>query len=224
MKTYYSGNTAKSYNRVWKGFSEKTLAATRSAIDFTQLRAIVVAQDRPLRILDVACGTGLLLHSLASHLPDAELYGVDASQDMLEQARLLLENHAHVQFVQASLIAENSAGLPYQSAFFDLITCSNAFHYLKEPDTVLRGLAHLLAPQGQLIIEDYSRREFPFPWRIFEWLIKRIDPQHVRAYTMAEAQNVCQSAGLQVVAAHPFPIDRLWRGWVIRTIDATLHT
>jgi ubiquinone/menaquinone biosynthesis C-methylase UbiE len=220
MRTYYTDNRAISYNRTWKAFSEKTLAATCSCIDLTRLQKVARTRERSPRILDVACGTGLLLQLLAHLLPQAELYGVDESQEMLAQARLLLGDHPRVHLAQAAIKGGKLTGLPYRPASFDLITCTNAFHYLDDPVAVLRGLALLLFPQGQMVIEDYARQTFPFPrkvfWKAFEWFIKRVDPQHIRAYTLTEAQTLCQAAGLQVKAGKNFSIDLLWQGWVIR--------
>lgn len=217
MRTYYTKSRAKSYNQHWKVFSTETHDAVCSAIDFTQLKKICEKREKPLRVLDAACGTGLLLERFAHILPNAELYGVDASEDMLVQARDLLPE-AH--FIHASLRGGEKADLPYQAASFDLITCANALHNMNDPIGVLRGLHALLAPQGQLVIEDYARRGFPFPWRLFEWFTRRMDPQHVRAYTLSEAQLLCEEAGLQVLVAQNFPIDMVWRGWVIRVDTA----
>ncbi len=220
MRTYYTEKRATSYNRTWKAFSEKTLAATCSSIDLTRLQKVAQTRERSPRILDVASGTGLLLQLLAHLIPQAELYGVDESQEMLAQARLPLGNHPRVHLAQAVIKGGKMADLPYQPASFDLITCSNAFHYLDDPVAVLRGLAVLLVPQGQIVIEDYARQTFPFPqkvfWKAFEWFIKRVDPQHIRAYSLTEAQTLCQAAGLQVMAAKHFSIDLLWQGWVLR--------
>jgi ubiquinone/menaquinone biosynthesis C-methylase UbiE len=213
MRTYYTSKRARSYNQHWKIFSAKTHAATRSVIDFTQLEKICHTREQPPRILDAACGTGLFLKQLADLIPCAELYGVDASEDMLTQARL---SRVQAQFVQASLHTGKTAGLPYVAGTFDLITCTNVLHNVQDPTGVLRGLAELLASRGQFVIEDFARRTFPFPWRIFEWFTRRRDPQHVQAYTLAEAQQFCQEAGLHVLTAKDFPIDSIWRGWVIR--------
>ena len=103
MKTYYNSKRAVSYNRTWRAFSEKTLAATCSVIDLTRLRNFDEKHFRVPRILDVACGTGLLLQQLARLIPHAELYGVDESGDMLAQARLLLENYPGIHFTKAAL-------------------------------------------------------------------------------------------------------------------------
>ena len=223
MRTYYTSKRAHSYNQHWKVFSAKTHAATCSVIDFIQLEKICHTREQPLRILDVACGTGLLLKRFAQLIPCAELYGVDASEDMLTQARVAFKGQAQVQFVQASLHAGKAAGLPYAAGTFDLITCTNALHNVQDPLGVLRGLAELLAPQGQFVVEDFARRTFPFPWRIFEWFTRRRDPQHVQAYTLVEAQQFCQEAGLHVLAAKNFPIDSVWHGWVIRALAAKVY-
>jgi len=134
---------------------------------------------------------------------------------MLAQARLLLANYPGIHLAQAALRGKNMAELPYEPHSFDLITCTNAFHYLDDPVAVVRGLALLLAPQGQIVIEDYTRRAFPFPWRAFWWFIRHVDPQHVRAYTLAEAQILCRAAGLHIIEAKEFSINLLWQGWVI---------
>ncbi len=156
---------------------------------------------------DAACGTGLLLAQLAHLFPTAELYGIDASQAMLDQASRLLQHHPQVHLSHASLQGNKTAGLPYDPASFDLITFTNTLHYLKDPQTTLYGLQNLLVPDGQMVIEDYVLRGFPYPWRAFEWAIKLYDPQHVRLYTLSEMQEICRSINLQVVYAKSFSID-----------------
>jgi ubiquinone/menaquinone biosynthesis C-methylase UbiE len=224
MRTYYTEKRAMSYNRTWKTFSEKTLAATCSMIDLNRLWNAARARECSPRILDVACGTGLLLQQLDHLIPQAELYGVDESQAMLDQARLLLGTNPRIHLVQAALKGRKMADLSYQPASFDLIICTNAFHYLDDPVAVLRGLRLLLVPQGQLVIEDYARRTFPFPSRLFEWFIKHVDPQHVRAYTLMEVQILCQAAGLQIMTAKKFSIDLIWQGWAIAGINQDEHS
>lgn len=223
MSTYYKGKQAASYDRAWKRFSERTHLVTCSMLDFKLLQKPAGETGSPRRILDVACGTGLLLHDLSVCLPHAELYGVDESQEMLAQARLCLSDHAHVHFTQASLTGGKGAGLPYEPGSFDLITCMNALHYFSDPVATLRGLSELLLPQGQLLIEDYARRTFPFPWPLFEWLIKRFDPQHRHAFTLEEAQELCQQAGLEVSTATHFSIDLLWKGWALLAWSRSVH-
>ena len=168
-------------------------------------------------MLDAACGTGLLLEQLSQRFPQAELYGVDENQGMLDQAARLLKGRSCIRLVQAALGGEENAGLPFAPGSFDLITCTNSLHYFKEPSATLKSFMRLLAPGGQIVLDDYTLRGFPFPWKAFEWSIKFYDPQHVRLYTLSEAQRVCSSVGLQVVFAKTFQIDLFCSGWVLRT-------
>lgn len=135
---------------------------------------------------------------------------------MLLQARLALKEFPHVQLEHAELDEGETAGLPYPPNTFDLITCTNALHDLSRPTETLAGLGRLLSPEGQFIVEDYARREPPFPWLIVEWLAQRIEGGHARAYTLPEAELLCQQAKLHILCGKPFKVNWLWHGWVLR--------
>lgn len=214
MKTYYTDTHAQHYNRTWRVFSEKTQAVTLSLF-VSCLRRGAGRQQQPLRILDVGCGTGVLLAKIAQLLPEAELYGVDASQPMLNQAAHLLGGGSRVHLTRASLPEKATEGLPFPPAFFDVITCTNTLHYVVNPGAVLQELRSLLAPTGWLVMEDYILRGFPFPWKALEWAIKIYDPQHVRLYTRSTIQELCQHVDLQVLHAQTFQIDLFCQGWAL---------
>ena len=220
----YRGRQARSYNRVWRRFTRVTLDHTLALVDDAALMALTANRaGQPLRLLDVACGTGALLTRLLERFPLAEATGVDASADMLAEARRALDalpdaRGRSTRLLVATLAAGPTAGLPFAPASFDLITCSNALHYLPDPVGALAGLRALLAPGGQLVVEDYARRAAPFPWAPFEWLIRRVDSGHVRAYTCAEAGAFVASAGFAIAASETFAVDWLWQGWALRAV------
>ncbi len=186
-------------------------------IDFAALRSVPERLGRPPRVLDVACGTGILLRHLLDRVPGAEAYGVDGSEDMLAQARIALKGQPHVHLERVQVSTGETAGLPFAQETFDLITCTNALHDMPEPLAMLSWLRRLLSPGGQLVVEDFARREPVFLWAAFEWLLQRLEGSRVHAYTLAEAQSLCQQAGLHVACGRSFTVDRLWRGWVLRT-------
>jgi len=216
MKTYYTGWRVRHYNQHWRTYTRKTLAAVMAMIDEARLRHVPEQQGRPPRVLDIACGTGVLLRQLIERLPDMEAYGVDASADMLAQAQGVLKNQPHVYLDLVEIDASETAGLHYAPQTFDLITCMNALHDMPDPVVLLSRLRQLLSPGGQLVLEDFARRAPPFPWFVVEWLAKHIEGSYVHDYTLAEMHSLCEQAGLRVVRAQAFPIDWLWHGWVLR--------
>ena len=190
-------------------------------IDVAALRFVPERLGRCPRVLDVACGTGILLRQLLALVPGVEAYGVDGSADMLVQARMALKGQPHVHLERAQIGTGETANLPFAQETFDLITCTNALHDLQDPAVILAGLRRLLAPGGQLVIEDFSRREPQFLWAAFEWLLQRFEKNRVHAYTLSEAQSICKQAGLHIARAKAFTVDWFWRGWVLGTYRAS---
>lgn len=221
MSAYYSGRRARYYNLRWRTYTRRTLAETLSMVDLAALRSVKTRLGRLPRILDVACGTGILLRQLLEHVPDAEVYGVDASSDMLAQASTALKGQPRVRLEQVEVGGNSTAGLPYTPETFDLITCTNSLHDIVDPVATLIGLRRLLASGGQLVVEDFARRKPSFLWAAFERLESRIEGGRGRASTLAEARSLCERAGLQVVCEKAFTVDWFWHCWALRAYDAS---
>lgn len=217
MSKYYTEKRARRYNVRWRTFTEHSLAMVMTMIDTTSLHAVLEQEKRPPRVLDVACGTGILLQAIIKRVPEVEVYGVDASHDMVAQATTALKGYPHVQLQQAFVRSGVMAGLSFAPGMFDLITCTNALHDMMEPPGVLRGLESLLVPGGQLILEDYARREPAFPWAMVEWLAHSVEGGQGHACTLAEAQELCTRVGLSIDAAQAFKVNWLWHNWVLST-------
>lgn len=219
VSRYYRGWLAQHYNQQWRGYTEKTLAETLDFIDFDTLRRVPEKLERAPRALDVACGTGVLLRRLLDHIPEMEAWGVDASADMLAQAKEALQEHPQARFEQVKLDGDTGSGaasLPLPPQFFDLITCTNALHDIHNPQAFLTALREALAPGGQLVLEDFAQRQPAWLWTAFEWLTRRIEGGRGRAFTLSEAQILCSRAGWHVACVKSFQIDWLWHGWALR--------
>ena len=196
-------------------------------IDVAALRFVSERLGRCPRVLDVACGTGILLRQLLALVPGVEVYGVDASEDMLVQARMVLKGQQHVLLERVQIGTGDTAGLPFAQESFDLIACTNALHDMPDPVATLSGLRRLLAPGGQLVVEDFAPREPRLFWIAFEWFLQRIEGNNVHAYTLKEALSLCEQAGLHIAREKVFIIDWLWHGWVLsvyRTIPITISS
>jgi ubiquinone/menaquinone biosynthesis C-methylase UbiE len=220
MSRYYTGRQARSYNRRWRTFTQRTLSEALAMVDMARLHSVPEREGRPPRVLDGACGTGILLSQLLGQMPELEAYGIDASADMLAQARARLDGLPQVWLKRAEVGTGETANLPYAPGTFDLIMCTNALHAMPDPVGTLVGLRRLLAPGGQLVLEDFARRSPPFPWRAFEWLVRLVVGSQVHVYTLAEVQSLGRQAGLCIVCEKAFSIDWLLRGWALRAQGA----
>jgi len=109
-----------------------------------------------MRLLDVGCGTGASTAALLDAAPDAaEIIAVDASKEMLAQARTKAWP-AKVRFVHADVehgLAEKVQGR------FDGILAAYLVRNLTDRDGGLRLLHDLLAPGAPLAVHEYSVRD-----------------------------------------------------------------
>lgn len=87
--------------------------------------------QRRLRLLDVACGSGRFLHQLAQAFPALPMTGMDLSQAYLDEAARYLQGRRNV-----ALERVNAEALPFGAGSFDIVTCIYLFHEL--PNEVRR--------------------------------------------------------------------------------------
>ncbi len=107
--------------------------------------------QRQLRLLDVACGSGRFLADLTQAFPALPMVGSDLSRAYLDEAARFLHNRRNVTFEQA-----NAEALPFESASFDIVTCVYLYHEL--PNEVRRRvtseIARVLKPGGLFAFVD----------------------------------------------------------------------
>jgi demethylmenaquinone methyltransferase/2-methoxy-6-polyprenyl-1,4-benzoquinol methylase/phosphoethanolamine N-methyltransferase len=106
-------------------------------------------------VLDVGCGTGTLAIALKADAgASGEVTGIDASPEMIEQAR----RKAARAGVDAGFEVAPIEGLPFPDGRFDLVVSSFMLHHL--PDGVKRaGLAEVrrvLKPGGRFLAVDFG--------------------------------------------------------------------
>jgi len=83
---------------------------------------------KPLRILDLGCGTGNLTQRILDHFPDAQIDVLDLSEEILEESRKRFANKSKINYIQADFKNMNLSEVTY-----DLVMSSIAIHHVEDP-------------------------------------------------------------------------------------------
>jgi len=118
---------------------------------------VAEAYARHARVLEVGCGTGLILARVGRVA--ARAVGIDISPGMLRAAR---RRGLHV--VQGVATA-----LPFADASFDLVYSFKVLAHVPEIETALAEMGRVCAPGGTVLAEFYN------PWSL-RFLAKRLGP------------------------------------------------
>lgn len=166
--------------------------------------------DRPLRILDVGCGTGRSLAQIAAALPGAQLSGVDLSPFYLEEARRRL-----ARVPDLSLINESAEKLPFRDGWFDAVTSVYLLHELprRVRRRALAEMLRVLRPGGLLVLEDSAQLseagDLAFFLRSFTELMHE---PYYRDYLRDDLAELLAEAGLEGASTE--------RAWLSKVVAA----
>jgi ubiquinone/menaquinone biosynthesis C-methylase UbiE len=139
------------------------------------------------RVADIACGTGILADRIERDLHPAQVYGVDMSEGMLNQARA---RSTDVQWLRGP--AEQ---LPFDDGALDAIVTTSAFHFFDQP-AALREFHRALSPGGLAAVSTLSARQL-IPQR-------RATSRWKAAHhpSAAEMRRLFEDAGFTVAEQH----------------------
>ncbi|MBO6087784.1 ubiquinone/menaquinone biosynthesis methyltransferase [bacterium] len=118
------------------------------------------------KILDLCCGTGDLTRILKEKHPNAEIFGVDFSEKMLEIAKRkaptlpspvgrVSERQEGVKYLQS-----NITNLPFEDNSFDIITIGFGLRNIENFDDALSEIYRVLKKDGQFMHLDFGEKNF----------------------------------------------------------------
>ncbi|MGD9137955.1 MAG: class I SAM-dependent methyltransferase [Desulfobacterales bacterium] len=119
-----------------------------------------VPSESYVAVLDVGCGGGGALRDMASTFPNAKLYGIDYSQEMV-----LLAKRVNKKLFQKGRVEINQSSvsyLPFSDNTFDLVTAFEAYYFWPDLHRDLQEIKRVLKPGGTLLLvnEVYENEKF----------------------------------------------------------------
>ncbi|MGE3821101.1 MAG: class I SAM-dependent methyltransferase [Isosphaeraceae bacterium] len=153
-----------------------------------------VAGDRPLKVLDVGCGTGVFAAKLRSALPRAQVWGVDLVGGMLRKGNERWRRHAG----SVLAVQGDSERLPFASGSFDFVTCANSFHHYPNQDRAVAEMRRVLRPGGRLLLID-GYRDAPYGWLIYDVCVAGVEGA-VHHCSARRFRDLVSQAGFQAIS------------------------
>lgn len=107
------------------------------------------------RLLDIGCGTGTFLKLAHERFRRARLAGVDASEDMLHEARKATEG------LTLELACADAATLPFPDNSLDWVVSVLAFHHFPAEVKIraIQEISRTLKTGGKCLFADFGRAQ-----------------------------------------------------------------
>ncbi|WP_082537467.1 MULTISPECIES: class I SAM-dependent methyltransferase [unclassified Aureimonas] len=175
-----------SYDRSYDlGIAQDPSAETRGSAYGSAILA-ALGSDMPKSVLDVGCGSGSLLNSLARHLPGGRLVGVEAATQLAAAASRR----------GLTIIESFAEDLPLPSKPFDLVCSVNVIEHTHDPAKFLWSLSRQATEDGYVAVVC-PRADRPNLELVFQ--------DHIFGLTHQALLRLGQDVGLTLIRYSPTP-------------------
>jgi len=178
---------------------------------FAELLLERIAVRRGDRILDVACGTGIVARLAADTVGAGGVIGLDASANMLAMASRVAPA---VEWREG-----NATALPFGDAAFDVVTCHQGLQFFPDRAAAVREMRRVLKPHGRVAVAAWlALDEVPALQAAHRVVERHLGPVVDHRHAFGDAAvlgSLLNDAGFQQVA-----IERVTK--TIRVQDAAL--
>lgn len=177
-------------------------------------RLLKSLQGPALAVLDVGGGAGQqlsLLRRLDTRITHTQVVDLDAG------AQAAAEAHGHAYFRGPVEQFESVQA-------YDLIVMLNIIEHVADPGAVLKKLAHLLSPQGKVLIKTPNIDSLDA--RLFRqrnWVGYHC-PRHWVLFNLGSLRRLCEEAGLQIESHRYTQGAPFWAGSVIHLLSPSTGT
>lgn len=149
--------------------------------------------QRGVRLLDLACGTGRFLGQVMETFPKLQASGLDLSPNYAARARTLVKAWPQVEIIEGQ--AER---LAIEDASLDVVVCIYLFHELppRVRPQVMAEIARVLKPAGLFVFADSAQfGDTPELDGILEYFPEGFHEPYYKGYLSYDFAPVLQSAG-----------------------------
>jgi len=143
----------------------------------------------PMRVLDVACGPGIVACAAAAQA--GHVTGIDLTPAMIEQAKA---RQAREGLTNIDWHIGDATGLPFADGSFDAALTRYSFHHMPQPLTALREMQRVTVPGGRIVVIDATPT--PQTQAAYDRMETLRDPSHASALTREQLRGIGAEIGL----------------------------
>lgn len=136
-----------------------------SHVDVTNWGLRHVAIEKDFTVLDVGCGGGKTIHTLAGLASEGKVFGVDYSKASVAASRRT--NARAIEAGRVDIREGSVSNMPYPDDTFDVVTAVETHYYWPDPVADMRETLRVLKPGGRLVLiaETYKGRQLDAVYR-----------------------------------------------------------
>lgn len=164
------------------------------------------------RVLDLACGPGVLLPTLAAEA--RAVVGLDLTAETLRVARGAA-SHPRV----AGLVRAQAECTPFCEGSFDAVVVRLALHHMDRPEASLREARRLLRKGGRLLVLDVLTSADPETAALHNAIERLRDPSHAAFVPEAELSRSIAASGFSSLSSEVWSLSRSFDEWAAIIAD-----
>ena len=168
------------------------------------------------RLLDIACGPGILSAAIAKSARDVVAF--DLTPEMLKKAT---QRCSEAGLANVSFREGNAAELPFADAAFDAVVTRLSVHHFDRPGRVMSEIFRVLRPGGRFVIADVISSEQPAEAELQNAIEILRDPSHVRMLPGSELTSLIKDAGFAIESQVTWDKPREFEEWMGIVNDAS---
>jgi len=168
-------------NKVIEQFSKQAVPFTQIKGHYDSVDTVISISEVSLndRVLDIACGTGIVTCEFAKYAKD--VVGLDITKDMIAQA-IKMQNENSLTNMKFDLGTVED--LPYEDDSFDIVFTRYSFHHFLDTKKVFDEMLRVCKPNGKIIVVDVAlQTQYA---KAYNHMEKLRDPSHTKALTFEE--------------------------------------
>jgi ubiquinone/menaquinone biosynthesis C-methylase UbiE len=137
------------------------------------------------RVLDLACGTGIVARLARQKLGSRpRIAGVDVNPEMIAVARSI---EPDISWHQASAVE-----LPFESGIFDVVICQQGLQFFPDRAAAVREMRRVLADRGRVAISTWRPiEENPLFYGLHAAMEYQFGPRIDRRFSFADERAIC---------------------------------